>query len=224
MLLNNLARALKDLDHFPEAARYADGAYSEARTKHDEIVINQSLIVRQGVYRELHDFDRSASLLAELEPRLRKMLPAGHVAFASMTSERALLEQARGDIARAREDADRAVALAEASSQHRQYLPLTLLRRSRLELVLRQYEPARADAARALDLYVQAFGPDFLSNKVGRCHLVIARTLIGLDRTGEARTAIAAALANLEPTQGADHPETREARRLADAMAAKSGA
>ena len=223
MLLNNLARALKDLDRFPEAARYADGAYSEARTKHDEIVVNQSLIVRQGVCRELGDFDRSASLLAELEPRLRKMLPAGHVAFASMTSERALLEQARGDIARAREDADRAVVLAEASSQHRQYLPLTLLRRSRLELAVRQYEPARADAARALDLYVATFGRDFLSNKVGRCHLVIARALIGLGRTGEARTAIAAALANLEPTQGADHPETREARRLADAIAEKSG-
>ena len=152
------------------------------------------------------------------------MLPPGHVAFASMTSERALLEQARGDLAPAREDANRAVALAEASSQHRQYLPLTLLRRSQLELALRQYEPARVDANRALDLYVATFGRDFLSNRVGRCHLVIARALIGLGRTGEARTAIAAALANLEPTQGADHPETREARRLADEIAAKSGA
>ena len=225
MLFNNLARALKDLDRFPEAGKYADGAYSEARTRHDEIVVNQSLIVRQGVCRELHEFDRSATLLAELEPRLRKMLPAGHVAFASMTSERALLEQARGDLAHAREDADRAVALAEASSQHRHYLPLTLLRRSQLELASRQFEPALADAARALDLYVaNASARDFLSNKVGRCHLVIARALIGLGRTGEARTAIAAALANLEPTQGADHPETREARRLADAIAAKPGA
>jgi serine/threonine-protein kinase len=224
MLLNNLARALKDLDRFPEAGKYADGAYAEARTKHDEIVVNQSLIVRQGVCRELGDLDRSASLLAELEPRLRKMLPAGHVAFASMTSERALLEQARGDIERARDDADRAVALAEASSQRRQYLPLTLLRRSQLELAMRQFEPARADAARALDLYVQAFGRDFLSNKVGRCHLMIARSLVGLGRPAEARTALTSALANLEPTQGADHPETREARRLADAIAVKSGA
>jgi tetratricopeptide (TPR) repeat protein len=224
MLLNNLARTLKDLDRFPEAAKYADEAYADARTKHEEIVVNQSLIVRQGVYRELGDLDRSTSLLAELEPRLRKMLPAGHVAFASTTSERALLEQARGDISRARADADRAVALAEASSQHRQYLPLTLLRRSQLELAMRQFEPARADAGRALDLYVATFGSDVLSNRVGRCHLMIARALIGLGRPAEARTALTTALANLEPTEGADHPETREARRLADALAVKSGA
>ena len=44
---------------------------------------------------------------------------------------------------------------------------------------------------------------------------MLGRALAGEGRTEEARAAFAAALAQLEPTLGADHPKTREAREAA---------
>ena len=117
--------------------------------------------------------------------------------------------------------ADRAVSLADASAQKAVYLPLTLLRRSQLELQMRLWEPARADAARALDLYKAMIGPGMFSNKIGRCYVVMGRALAQQDKADEARVAFAAALENLEPSQGADHPETRRVQQLAASLAAK---
>ncbi len=218
MLLNNLARALKDLDRLREAAGYAGRAYAEARRASDEIVVNQSLIVAEGTYRELGDLGRTSILLSELEPRLKRMLPPGHVAFASLSSEQALLEQARGDLPAARASADRAVSLAEASGQKTTYLPLMLLRRSQLELQMHLWDQARADAARALDFYRAVVGPGMFSNKIGRCELVLGRALLEQGKRDEARTAFATALENLEPSQGTDHPETRQVRQLAASL------
>ncbi len=55
-------------------------------------------------------------MLSELEPRLR-VLPAGHIAFASFASERSLNAQAAGDLPTAMEFADQAVAILEAPGQ-----------------------------------------------------------------------------------------------------------
>ena len=75
MLLNNLARTLRDLHRFPEAADYVERAYAKARQAGDEVVINQSLFERARLYRERGDVARAASVISELEPRLRRMLP-----------------------------------------------------------------------------------------------------------------------------------------------------
>jgi tetratricopeptide (TPR) repeat protein len=214
MLLANLARSLKDLSRAAEASRYADRAYTQARAANDEIVVNQSLILRAGAYRELGDFERSAAALAELEPRLARMLPPGHVAFASLHSEEALLAQARGALPAAKTDADRSVTLAENGSEKVVFLPLALQRRSQLELQMHRWEEARSDASRALRLYGDAIGPGTPSNRIGRCDLFLGRALLELKRPVEARAALAEALENLEKSQGADHPETRDARKL----------
>jgi serine/threonine protein kinase len=218
MLLNNLARTLKDLDRLAEAASYADRAYAGAKRAKDEIVVNQALIVRQAVRRERGELDGAGELLAELEPRLKHMLPAGHVAFASLASEQALLAQARGDLTAARVSADRAVALAESSSQRTLYVPMILLRRSQLEIHMRLWNQAWADASRALELFKARVGPDLTSNQVGRCYVVLGRADQELGRVDGARSAFAAALENLEPSEGANHPETRSVRQLADSL------
>jgi eukaryotic-like serine/threonine-protein kinase len=221
MLLNNLARTLKDLERLPEAAREAERAYAEARRQGDQIVVNQSLIVRAGIYRELGQLDRAESALDEVEPRLRKALPPGHVAFASVGSERALLTDARGDRKEALAEADRAVAIAEASTQSAIYLPLTLQRRAQIELDLRDWERARNDAARSADLFEKAVGPGVPSNKIGRSYVELGRALQGSGQMDAARNAYARALENLGPSQGIDHPGTREATRLAASLAAR---
>jgi len=75
-------------------------------------------------------------------------------------------------------------------------------------------EEARADAAKALGLWQQTLEPGSLSSAVGRCYLALGRALQGQGQPGEARAAFASALEHLQPTLGADHPETQDARNL----------
>jgi eukaryotic-like serine/threonine-protein kinase len=215
MLLNNLARELRELGRLSEAADYAERAYTEARRAGDQIVVNQALFERARVYRERHDLARAANTISELEPRLRRMLGRGHVAFASLELEQALLAQARGDLPAAKAGADRAVAIAEASTQHALYLTQILLRRSDLELQTHLLEEARADAARALGLSQTTAEPGTFSSWHGRACLALGRALRAQGKLDEASTALASALEHLEASLGADHPETREARQLA---------
>ena len=69
MLLNNLARTLRELHRLSEAQHYAERAYEVARRAGDDVVISQSLIVRATIYRERGALERAARALSELEPR-----------------------------------------------------------------------------------------------------------------------------------------------------------
>ena len=217
MPLNNLARILCELRRLPEAAEYAERAYAAAGRAGNDVVVNQSLLVRAAVYRERGQLGPAAQMLAELEPRLRQALPAGHIAFASLASERGLLAAARGDVRRALAAADEALVVAERSPQGRAYLPLLLVRRSGAELRADRAEDARADAERALHLEREGAEPGTPSSGVGQACLGLSRALRALGRPDEAKASASSALGELEPTLGTDHPLTREARRLAAA-------
>ena len=77
-------------------------------------------------------------MLAEVEPRLRQSLPAGHYAFAVLASEQSVIALARGDVQVALKLADQALAIDEASTKAGGagvfYLPTLLIRRSAIEL------------------------------------------------------------------------------------------
>jgi serine/threonine protein kinase len=214
MLLNNLARSLRELHRLPEAADYAERACAAARRAGEESVVNQSLMQRASIYRMMGDLPRATETFAELEPRLKRMLPDGHIFFASLASQRALLEQARGDLDAAIVQADRSLALAEASSQGLDYLPSFLLRRSDIQLQAGRRDLAEADAGRALGLVRQAVEPGTRSFELGRAHLAVGRALQAAGKLEGASAAGAAALEHLGPTLGGDHPDTLAARRL----------
>jgi len=217
MLLNNYARELLDLKRLPEALRHAERAYAAARRAGDEIVVNQSLLIRAAVYLESHDRENAARSLAELEPRFARMLPKGHVGFAALAMEQAFLARTRGDSKAALEAAGRAVAIGEACSQAADAAPRFLVRRSILELELGRPEDARADAERALQLELKVAPPGQPSCRVGRAYAALARAVAARGEAAPARAAFAAALPHLEPTLGADHPETTEARTGSEA-------
>jgi tetratricopeptide (TPR) repeat protein len=63
------------------------------------MVIDQSLFECARVYALQHNPSRAAAMLAEVEPRLRKSLPLGHYAFATLAAEQARVASMRGDIA-----------------------------------------------------------------------------------------------------------------------------
>jgi tetratricopeptide (TPR) repeat protein len=152
IVLNNLARVLRELNRLDEAGTYAERAYTQARAAGDELAVSQSLLNRAGLYRERGDLARAAAALDELAPRLARMLPPGHVAFAQLAMEQGLQARARGDLRAATAFHDRAVTIAEASSQSGQYLPANLVRRAELRLAFHQADAARADLERAIPM------------------------------------------------------------------------
>jgi len=212
MLLNNLARVLNELARFREARSYAERAYAEAKKAGDEIVIGQTLSVRFGIAIEEHDAPRAAAILAELRPRWTRMMPPKHIAFAVLPIYEAMLASELGDHAQAVAKADRAVVLVEANEQGLDYLPTFLFRRARVNLRAGRFDQAAADARRELELERKATGDDGDYSGVGRAYLMLGRALDGEGKTEEARAAFEAALEQLEPSLGTDHPKTREAR------------
>ena len=215
MLLNNLARTLSELHRFPEATRYAERAYAEALEAGDEIVVSQTLSVRFGISIEQRDFARASAILAELEQRWKRLMPPSHIAFAVLPIYQSLLSSGRGDHAAAVAKADRAVALAEANAQGLDYLPTFLLRRADVNLKAGRPDQASEDARRALAMEEKATEPGGSYSGLGRAHLMLARALRAQGNLEESRAAAASALDHLQPSLGADHPKTREARELA---------
>ncbi len=174
-------------------------------------------MARAGIACERGNLRRAAAALEELEPVMRRILPAGNVAFAMAQMERAMLDQARGNLSASLAAAHRAIALAEASKQRADYLQRLLLRRSGIELEAGRLEEAWSDAARALRWAQEAAEPGAFSSAIGRAHLALARTFLAQGAVREARAAFVSAHEQLEPTLGPDHPDTREARQLAAA-------
>jgi serine/threonine-protein kinase len=163
MLLVNYARVLRDLGRLDEAADFSERAYEKARLAGDDVVVNQSLIVRGAIYRERGELARAREMFDTVEPRLRAHLPPGHIAFASVASERALLAQAGGDLPGALGYAERALAIANASvkagGQGASYIPGILTRKAAIELQLGRAPSARADADRAVSLLAPTVEP-----------------------------------------------------------------
>ncbi len=214
-LLSNYGRTLLDLGRREEARDYADRAYAQARRTGNEYALTLALFLRNLVLVQLGDVAGATSTLAELEPRVR-LLPTGHMNYAVLASQRALLERARGADAAARASYDRAIALAQGL-EHRDVLPVLLLRRSEFELAGGRADAALADAEQALATERRLAEAGTASNRVGHAQLVLARALLAVGRQEDARAAFAAAHAQLEPSLGASHPDTVEARRGAQA-------
>jgi tetratricopeptide (TPR) repeat protein len=215
--LMNLARALRDLDRLAEAAPFAELAYARARRMGHEGAIDLSLFARASIYRLRDDLSQAEHMLVELEPRLRR-LPPGHINWASLALERAAQAQARRDFTAAMTEADRAIAIAEASTRGGTQLSRALLRRSEIALAAGQVDRATADAEAALRLELHASQPGDFSNVTGLCYLALGRALQQRNRTDQARATFASAAEQLLPSVGEQHPATRSAVALLAAV------
>jgi tetratricopeptide (TPR) repeat protein len=174
-----------------------------------------ALLARTAAYRKLGDFASARKTLAEVEPRLAKMLPPGHSAFGALASERALLARAQGDFPAALAEINREMAIVEGNNQNAFAAPLVLTRRSELELDMHLVEEARTDAARAVSLKQPSVASGTSSNVLGNAYLALGRALLASGKAEEAGSALASAVEQLRPTLGSDHPQTRLAARLA---------
>jgi len=211
LLLNNLARTLMDLGHLDEARAIADRASELARRAGDEFTITQSLFLRNLISLRLGDLPRAASLLAELDTKVRP-LPEGHTYHVIFVLQKGMLAYARGDLEGARAGFDRAVTQADPTARF-----VVHLRRSEFNLATQRPADAAADAAQALAAEQRNAEPGTLSSRIGLANLALARALRDQEKVAEARTAAAAAVEHLEPTVGADHAAARAAREIAGA-------
>jgi tetratricopeptide (TPR) repeat protein len=217
MLLNNLARSLCELARYSEAAQFAEQAFQKATTAGDEHVVNMSLNVRATIYREQRDLAHAREMTDAFEAKTKQLLPAGHIAFAAVASQKSLNALADGDANAALVEADRVMEFFKGKPELRGPQVVMLVRRAKVLMALRQYEAARADAARALAFEQETSGPDSHSCWAGRANLSLARALNAQGKSSEARLAYAAAREQLRDSLGEEHPETREAAEgLAD--------
>jgi len=220
MLLLNYARALLELGRLNEAADYAERAHDKAQKGGDNVAVNQSLLVRSSIYRGQGDLERARQMLSEVESILRRSVPPGHIALASLASQRALLAQARGEMQSALELANESVTTAEAlMKQGREsggYLETFLARRAEIQLQIGRREEARSDAARAVKMFEEAMQPGTFSAHLGRAYLALGRSLSALGKEEEAHAALRAAVEQMQSALGPDHAETRSARQLAE--------
>jgi tetratricopeptide (TPR) repeat protein len=157
-------------------------------------------------------------VLAEIEPRLER-LPPGHILRASLAWERSHLAQARGDLATAMAAADRAIAIAEASTRRDTQLARNLIRRSEVAFAAGRLDRATADAEAALRLELRGYTAGDFSNLVGLCYLALGRALRQQDRIDPAVASFSSAVEHLRPSVGEQHPATRGA--TADLAAAR---
>ena len=216
--LNNYARMLRELDHFPQAADYAERAYSKAVQTGDEALINRSLLERSRIYIALHDLPMAESMIAQAEPRMRKTLPPGHYAFATISGQRALIAMERHDLPAALQLTDESIATIQASLKSGKggayLLPALYTDRAAIDLALGHASEAEADAAQALAAIRAHDNSTDISSKLGRAYLAQARALTAQGKSSQAQAAASQAVLNLKGSLGQDHPDTRSAQQL----------
>jgi serine/threonine-protein kinase len=218
-LLYNYASVLRELGRRVEADRYADMASAKAREANDEILLDQTDLLKARLNLDNRRFDDAAQLLEELQPRMQSKLPSQHYAFAALASDRASLALATGDLSSAMQQANQAIKIDEASikkiGQCAAFMPTLLVRRAFVELQAGREDLAVSDAAKAMTLLQAEMQPGTHSSNMGRAYLVQALALRATGRSEEARAASQMALEHLRDTLGPNHPDTRSACALA---------
>jgi eukaryotic-like serine/threonine-protein kinase len=219
MVLINYARSLADMRRLDEAADYAERGSVRAQQGGNRVALGQSFFVRATIDRLAGDLAGASRMLSAVEPDLRRSLPEGHIAFATLADQRALVAQAGGDLAQALELENRAVEIAEASGRagHEggDYLRVYLAHRSDIQRALNRPDEAAADATRAIEMMATLGRKGTFASTRGFAYLALGRAREAQARHPEAIAAFRSAAEEFAHTLGADHVDTREAKRLA---------
>ena len=136
-------------------------------------------------------------MLREVEPLLRRELPAGHYAFASLALERAFLAQATGDLPTALRLVNEAFAITDAAvkagGQGAHLFKALFSTRSNIELDLGEIDKAAADARQGLKLSQTSTEPGTFTPFLGQAYGALARALEAQGNHEEARAAFRSA-------------------------------
>jgi eukaryotic-like serine/threonine-protein kinase len=219
LVLINYARILRELDRFDQADATAEHAYARALLLKNEVVIDQALMERCALYLDMRKPQQAESMLAELEPRLQRSLPAMHYVYASLADRRALILLEENKLDAATQQSDRALALIEATvkagNEGAFIRPALFMDRSEIDRAANRLDEAAHDADRAIELLGATIEPGSYSRKLGLAYLARARALAAQHKPDDARKDALHAADQLEKSSGTDLPEARAARELA---------
>ncbi len=216
MLMLNYASAISKLDRWQESREFAERALAGARTAGDDVVTNQTLLTLSNIYRHLGDLQRATQCLDTVEPRLRRALPAGHIAFAGIALQRAGLAQDAGHLSKALEWVGLSFAMTvKIGKDGESLMPDVLLTRSEIHRLSHRPDPAVVDANAALALLEPGGHGRGFSRRVGLGYMALGRALQDQGEGEKARVAFQSALQHFENAMGPNHSETTAARRLA---------
>ena len=222
--LIDYAKMLYKLNRLDDAADLLQRAYDKGKVGQNRIVMGQSLIVLTRIAIAQRKFDLAVARLSELDPLMHRILPPGHYAFSVLTTDRAMLALGQGDISRAADISNQAVAIGQAALAKDKAGLFTfstlLLNDSLIALTAGKPEQALSDADRLLAIQESSNQEGALSAKAGNAYLARARALEALGRRDEARAAARVAVERLERSVGRDNPETQSAQQLADTPSA----
>jgi serine/threonine-protein kinase len=212
-ILGNHAFGLEQLGHYDEARAAYDRTLDAA--KRNGLLAGQAyaLVGRAGVQAELGHIDAAQASLDEAAASL-KPLPAAHSARMRAAFVQARIDASRGDLSGA---AGRYTAVIDLLSQQGATTPpLLTAYRQRAEVALQRGDTgqALADARRALEVARTLQGSNPHSAFTGLASLTLGRALLATGDAGGARDALTIAQAELQQTLGAEHPDSRAARRL----------
>lgn len=217
--LSNYSLVLSQLHRLSEAADYADRAVAKAKSAGDTMATAQAILHRAQILRLQREFAESSAALARVAAILHPALPPGHIAFALIDSERALVADATGDgqtaMRLANEAENTAQAVAKRNPGAGDYIGLILLQRAQIDLDAGYSNQALTDASRALQILQKAAIPGSSSAGVGHAYLIMGRALQAQGKADQARAAFRSAAENLEGALGPGHPDSRAARALA---------
>ena len=219
-LFDNYADSLRQLGRLVEARNYAVQASQKALATNNQVAFNQSLMERAKIDIDARDFPSATATLDQVEPRLRRSLPAGHYAFATLAYHRAGIAMGKGDFQSASRFLDEAISITEASvkngGQGRNWLFALYQRRADVEIEIGRPRLAVADAQHALELAKAESNPaGAFSFTVGEAYSTLAKALAANGNQTDAHVAALSAVEHLEHAYGPDRSETIAARRLA---------
>ena len=218
MYLINYAKMLSRLNRLDEASDFAQRAYDKGKEGQNKNVTGQSLLVLARIAITQKQFDRASALLSELDPMLHKLLPPGHYAFATLTTDRALIALGQGNVPLALSLSSQALTIGQGALKKGKAgsftFPTLLLNDSQIALSAGKFDQALSDADQAIALEKSPGQGETLSAKTGNAYLSRARALQALGRREEAHAAAQLAIESLTKAVGPDNPATESARQL----------
>jgi tetratricopeptide (TPR) repeat protein len=214
----NEGRILLRLGRAAEAADAYRRSVALAETEKNLRAMATGQLGIARVCRAVEDLPCARAALDQAEPLLKKVMAPGHFFLADLAHEQAFLALAEGDHEKARTLLDESLAIhAKVPQKHMSHIE-TLLEASRFALTSGNIDEAERHARDALTLANELRGDRPTSSWVGLSELALGHVARARGNAVEARTRFQAAASNLEPTYGASHRATEEARAALAAL------
>jgi serine/threonine protein kinase/tetratricopeptide (TPR) repeat protein len=210
----NYAAALVPLGRAAEARELLESALTRAVANGNR---TSSTMVQMGLARvnsELGNLDESDRLLAQIEPVLKVMLPAGHEAYGALHQIKAQNLEKRGDHAAALKEAALAVGIFSARPGLMYRVAAVHVSMADMYLAMGSLPQALAEVQQAKSLFASAYGSDAKSYYLGKAWLTEAKIDDVRGARQNARLAAEAAYQHFSASVGDTHPLTVEARAL----------